>query len=339
MSRATIEPQQPAAIRVQAAGCVRTQYSRHWTGALGACVLVGALAVLPAASALGQAAPKAGKVAGTNAETQALIDEVRRAMLAGGRYSAKQIDAVVALLQNRDMAQIRDMAQLKGSAVKGAERLTGGSGVDPNRPQSDQAGTLLGSTGVTARTGNASPKELQAGPAGGGLADRSGFASANAGCEACPGTYSGRSSAGPARSYTPAGSPHTSRIDVYSDGSARISYTDGTHEYLNNEYRLVDEKSAPIPNRTPRPDGAGAGGGTRVTMADVRRIEALRGQLGIPNPEKTPAGGGPVDTVRASTTTTTGLFTEQATGTYVSDAEIGEILRVALEKLRGPVIP
>jgi hypothetical protein len=334
MNMTPILPREPAAIlpRAWPATGARTLHR-------GACLLVGALVLLlPAVPVLAQATPDAAKAAATKAEKAQLLDEVSRQMLATGRYSAKQVDAVVAQLQGRDMSQIRDMALAKGSALKGAERLIGASG-DAGRAQVDQAGALLGSSGVSARTGGSVPKEVQGGPPGGGFVDRSGFASANAGCEACPGTYSGRSSAGAASTITPTGSATTSRIEIYADGSARISYSDGTHEYLNNQNRLVDERGAPIPDRTPRPDGAADKGGTRVTMADVRGIEALRSRLGIPNPEKTGAGGGPVDTVRASPTTTTGLYVDPAAGTYVSEVEMAEILRIALEKLGGPVIP
>ena len=319
-------------------GCVESP-CRH-RSALKAGIMLGVLTLLPASAVMGQAVPAGGKSAVATSEIKTLIDQVRGHMLGSGRYSAKQVDAVAAKLQTRTMVQIREMAELKGSALKGAERLTGASGMDPNPSPSDRAGSLLGSSGVSARTGNASSLDaLTSGPPGGGIVNRSGFASLNPGCEACPRTKSGQASGGAVHTLEPTGSPHTSKIGIYSDGSVRFTYTDGTHEYLNNRNELVDANAAPISNTTPRPDGAGPDGSTRVTMADVRRIGALRGRLGLPNPEKSGAGGGPVNTVRATPTATTGLFTEQAEATYVSDAEIAEILRVVMERLRGPAGP
>lgn len=280
-----------------------------------------------------RAETKKPAAAATDAKHAALLAEVRKNMTQSGKYSASQIDGVIAELRNKSMDQIKALADFSGKNATGAERLVGpGVGQDAR----DRAGQIVGSSGgSSSASGNGAQRGVQDQlNTRGGINDTRGQDAT--GCTACPGPVkegqpakqAGQENGGPIN----AGNGDV--IQRWNDGSASIKRPNGTTEYLNSQNQLVDRNGNAV---TPNPEDNTPGGSGRLTAADVRRIGALLGGKSEPDPSSSKGGtGGGVDSTKTNRTGTVGLYTESGTVTYTSKADIKEIIRISVEKLQGP---
>ena len=295
-------------------------------------MLLSSLSIVQAA----HADTKKPAVAASTASHAALLVEVRKNLTQSGKYSAKEIDGVIAELRNKSMEEIKAIVDFAGSKATGAERLVGpGAGQDAR----DRAGQLLGSSGSASSTsGNGAQRGVQSQLTGGGIRDTSGYAANGMDdCQACPGTNTGGGAA--ANPDSQVGSDikaaNGDTIKRYQDGSASIE-RGGRTEYLNKHHQLVDQNGTKV---TPNPEDNTPGGSGRLTTADVRRIGALLGSKSEPDPNGDGGGnGGGVNDSKANRTGTLGLYTESGTTTYVSRADVKEVIRISVEKLQGPQV-
>ena len=295
-------------------------------------MLLSSLSIVQAA----HADTKKPVVATSTASHAALLVEVRKNLTQSGKYSAKEIDGVIAELRNKNMEEIKAIVDFAGSKATGAERLVGpGAGQDAR----DRAGQLLGSSGPSSSTtGNGAQRGVQSQLTGGGIRDTSGYAANGMDdCQACPGTNTGGGAA--ANPDSQVGSDikaaNGDTIKRYQDGSASIE-RGGRTEYLNKHHQLVDQNGTKV---TPNPEDNTPGGSGRLTTADVRRIGALLGSKSEPDPNGDGGGnGGGVNDSKANRTGTLGLYTESGTTTYVSRADVKEVIRISVEKLQGPQV-
>lgn len=310
-----------------------TVHSTRMTGLALAAPLALLLVTMPFVASV-HAETRKPTIATANATQPALLAEIRKNLVQSGKYSAIEIDSVIAELRNKSVEEIKAIADFSGKAASGAERLVGpGVGQDAR----DRAGQLIGSSGTaSSSSGNGAQRGVQSELAGGGINDTRGQDAT--GCTACPGPVkegqpakqAGQENGGPIN----AGNGDV--IQRWNDGSASIKRPNGTTEYLNSQNQLVDRNGNAV---TPNPEDNTPGGSGRLTAADVRRIGALLGSKSEPDPNSSKGGtGGGVNDTKANRTGTLGLYTEGATGTYTSKTEIKEIIRISVEKLQGPQV-
>ena len=314
--------------------------------ARNACLVLGVpLAMLLSSLLIVQVAhadTKKPTIAATDAKQQAaLLVEIRKNLSQSGKFSPAVIDGVIAELRNKSMEEIKAMVDFAGSKATGAERLVGpGAGQDAR----DRAGEIVGRSGSSsATTGNGTQRGVQGQLTGGGINDTRGqdgiWGIGQAGCSACPGdviTEDQPSKQVDQKNGGPINAGNGDVIQRWNDGSASIQRPNGTTEYINSAGRLVDGNGA---NVTPNPEDNTPGGSGRLTAADVRRIGALLGSKSEPDPNSGKGGaGGGVNATKANPTGTVGLYTEAGTATYVSRADVQEVIRISVEKLQGPQV-
>jgi hypothetical protein len=248
--------------------------------------------------------------------------------------SKEQLQSLMASLNDKNLSQLRDLADARNASQ--LERLIPGISAVNNLVVSDPSRSSGGSSkGSAVEQGIG--RQLTEGP---GQRDpgRTGQLSVGSGCIACPNTLTmGGNSGQPAKQ---AGEePKTIQtaiggtIKIYSDSSVSIQNADGSTEYLNSEGRIVDKNGSPI---TPNPQRDAQS--NRVTAQNLREIEARRGSKGTPNPNRDGVGaGGAVDPGRVNTVGSRATFTEDGVATRASVADLQEIMRIAIEKLGGPI--
>ena len=313
------------------------------------CLVLGVpLAMLLSSLVIVQAAhadTKKPEIAATDAKQQAaLLLEIRNNLTQKGKYSATEIDGVIAELRNKSVEEIKAIADFAGSRATGAERLVGpGTGQDAR----DRAGELTGRIGDSSASETATQRGVNDAlhP---GLNDTQGQDSIGAkNCNACePTPFLGDKQRtgskmvnGDGAPPAPAGSVKDiptkggGHIYVFKDKSVRIVGSVGSTEYINKNGVLVDRDGG---KKEPTPDGVKSNG---FTAADVRRVTAMLGSKSEPDPNSDNGGtGGGVNDTKANRTGTLGLYTDSATGTYTSKTEIKEVIRLSVEKLQGPPV-
>lgn len=303
-------------------------------------MLLSSLSIVQAA----HADTKKPAVAASATNHAALLLEVRKNLTQSGKYSASDIEGIIAELRNKSMIEIQAMVDFAGSKATGADRLIAGSGSDAR----DRAGELTGRSGVSGTSGSASERGINQALTP-GVNDTRGQTSSCSACDAAPeqGFFdwllgskerNGADQLDSGAPPTPKGATHYpasngDHIYVFKDKSVSIVRRGKETEYLNSNQRLVDSNGNA---KEPRPDGDKSGG---FTAADVRRVAALLGSKSEPDPNSSKGGtGGGVDSTRTNRTGTVGLYTESATGTYTSKADVLEIIRISVEKLQGPQV-
>jgi hypothetical protein len=185
-----------------------------------------------------RAETKKPAAAATDAKHVALLAEVRKNMTQNGKYSASQIDGVIAELSNKSMEEIKAIADFAGSKATGAERLVGsGAGQDAR----DRAGQLLGSSGPSSSTtGNGAQRGGQSQLTGGGINDTRGHDSVGReSCDACPGK-NGKNAGNVTEDTTVENKPNGDVVTTYPDNSKSI-VRGGKTEYVNSHGRVVDK--------------------------------------------------------------------------------------------------
>ncbi|RXR08290.1 hypothetical protein [Pseudoxanthomonas composti] len=301
--------------------------------------LAAVLATALAAGMLPPAAPAQEKPATqpATASRAALLAEVARA-LKSRNIAAPNVERIVANLSQLDMSELEALAGFGGTAATGAGRLVEGASGSVR----DRAGELTGRVGGSAGGGTSASQRGVERAMRPGMRDTRGQLST---CQACPedASFMGntqRNGAGMAKDNSNSASDQPRRIDagnrdvikIYKDGSASIiRMSSGRIEYVNSDQRLVDESGNA---KEPAPDSEQGSGG--FTAADVKRVGALINQHRQPTGDES-GNGGPVDTGRTDPTGARGLYTESRLGAgYVSEGDLREIVRLSIEKLRGP---
>lgn len=300
-------------------------------------MLLSSLSIVQAA----HADTKKPAVAASATNHAALLVEVRKNLAQSGKYSASDIEGIIAELRNKSMEEIQAMVDFAGSKATGAERLLGPGTAQDAR---DRAGELTGRSGGGGGGESASQRSINQALTP-GLNDTRGQNKAEASCNACestpppPGKHrNGAEMVDSEPPPAPAGSrlveaANGDNIYIFSDKSVGIVRPDGTTEYLNSRQRLVDKGGD---KKEPTPDGVKSSG---FTAADVRRVAALLGSKSEPDPNSDNGGtGGGVNDSKANRTGTLGLYTESGTTTYVSRADVKEVIRISVEKLQGPQV-
>lgn len=272
------------------------------------------------------------------AKRTALLSEISR-VLKTRNLSSVQVDRIVANLSQLDMAELEALAGFAPGAATGADRLVPGSAGSVR----DRAGELTGRLGTTNGSGTSASQRGVERALTPGIRDGRGQAST---CQACP--ESGDTPINPfvAGGTSNKGIPDSegnvqtwpkkvdgqngSKIEIWQDGSASIT-TGKRTEYVSSDQRLVDKSGNA---KEPAPDSEQGSG--RVTAGDLKRIGAIINRHRQPTGDEG-GSGGPVDTGRTDPTGSRGLYTESRLGAgYVSESDLKEIVRLSIEKLRGP---
>lgn len=309
-----------------------------------ACLVLGVpLAMLLSSLAIVQAAhadTKKPEIAAPAVKQAALLVEIRKNLAQTGKYSATEIDGVIAELRNKSVEEIKAIADFAGSKATGAERLVGPGAGQGAR---DKMGQIIGSSGNASSTsGNATQRGVQSQLTGGGINDTRGQDSVGReSCDACPGK-NGRNAGNVTEDTTKETKPNGDVVTTYPDKSRSI-VRGGKTEYVNSHGRVVDKAGNSgfmswfLGTRTPLPDDNNPSSG-RLTFADQKRLGLIGSLESEPDPNGGTGTGGGIDSSKSNRTGTVGLFTESGTRNYTSEVEIKEVIRLSVEKLQGPPV-
>jgi len=305
----------------------------------GPCTLSAVLSACMVSAALlsSAAAWAAGPAIAPSLTRQAIPPSVLAEIELRGRQiglSNSQLQSLVSALRGMDMAQLRDLADVK-NASKLERLLPGISAVsqpvvsDPSRPGGGAAGGSALQQGVQGQL-TVGPGQMSTG--------RTGQLSVGSGCIACPnsGTTGGLSGQPAKQAGEEPKTINTAiggTIKIYSDGSASIQNADGSTEYINSAGRIVDKNGAAA---EPLPDGNARS--NRITALDLIAIQARMGGNRTPNPNRDGGGtGGGVDAGKANPVGSRATFIESGGTPRVSLAQVREVIRIAVERLGGPI--
>lgn len=308
------------------------------------CLVLGVpLAMLLCSLVIVQAAhadTKKPDIAVPDAKQAALLLEIRKNLTQRGKYSAAEIDGVIAELRNKSLEEIKAIADFAGSKTTGAERLVGpGAGQGARDPM----GRIVGSSGSSPSiTGNGAQRGVQNQLTGGGINDTRGQDSVGKeSCDACPGK-NGRNAGNVTEETTTENKPNGDVVTTYPDNSKSI-VRGGKTEYVNSHGRVVDKAgnsgfwSWLLGTKTPLPDDNNPSSG-RLTFADQKRLGLIGSLASEPDPNGGTSTGGGIDGSKSNRTGTVGLFTESGSRSYTSEVEIKEVIRLSIEKLQGPQV-